>query len=132
MLKLGDFGLARMYEVGEVSSGLTMQGDYGGTFAFMPPEQITEFRESRPTNDVYAVGATLYNLLSGRYVYDFPSQIERKVLMLAPGRPGADPLTPPGYSCGTGRDHSPPVKRRAGSIVSLRCAMHEALLPHGP
>ena len=86
VLKLGDFGLARMYESASFS-GLTMQGDYGGTFAFMPPEQITEFRESRPTNDVYAVGATLYNLLTGRYVYDFPSQIERKVLMLLQDEP---------------------------------------------
>jgi serine/threonine-protein kinase len=86
VVKLADFGLARVYQSASFS-GLTMQGDYSGTFPFMPPEQITEFRESRPTNDLYAVGATLYNLLTGRFIYNFPPEIERKVLMLLQDEP---------------------------------------------
>src|SRR6202030_1483231 len=81
VVKLADFGLARVYQ-SATFSGLTMQGDYGGTYPFMPPEQITRFRESRPANDLYAVGATLYNLLTGKYIYDFPRAIERSVAML--------------------------------------------------
>jgi pSer/pThr/pTyr-binding forkhead associated (FHA) protein len=81
VVKLADFGLARVYQ-SATFSGLTMQGDYGGTYPFMPPEQITHFRESQPPNDLYAAGATLYNLLTGRYVYDFPPTIERSVAML--------------------------------------------------
>jgi serine/threonine-protein kinase len=55
-----------------------MTGDVAGTPAFMAPEQITHYREALPATDLYAVGATLYNLLTERYVYDFP-----------PGRPEA-------------------------------------------
>lgn len=80
-LKLADFGLARVYQASSFS-GLTMQGDYGGTYPFMPPEQLTKFREAVPANDVYSAGATLYNLLTGKYVYDFPAALESKVLML--------------------------------------------------
>lgn len=69
-VRLADFGLARVYESTSLS-GLTMKGDVRGTFPFMPPEQIFCFRESKPPVDQYAAGATLYNLLTGAYVYDF-------------------------------------------------------------
>jgi serine/threonine protein kinase len=49
----------------------------GGTVAFMPPEQVTHFRRAKPPADQYSAAATLYNLLTGRYLFDFE---------LAPGR----------------------------------------------
>ena len=36
-----------------------------GTFAYMPPEQIKDFRNVRPTSDIYAIGMTAYSLLAG-------------------------------------------------------------------
>ena len=69
-VKLTDFGLARVYEDSRLS-GLTMTGDMGGTPAFMPPEQILDFRNVGPAADVYGVAATLYYLLTGKYVFDF-------------------------------------------------------------
>jgi serine/threonine-protein kinase len=69
VVKLADFGLARAYQASALS-GLTMTGSAGGTPAFMPPEQITDFRRVRPAADQYAAAATLYNLLSGRLLYD--------------------------------------------------------------
>src|SRR5262249_40746159 len=66
---LADFGLARVYQASEMS-GLTFNGDIGGTVAFMPPEQITEYRDAKPPSDQYAAAASLYNLLTGKYVYD--------------------------------------------------------------
>jgi serine/threonine protein kinase len=36
-----------------------------GTFAYMPPEQIRDFRNVRPTADIYAIGMTAYSLLAG-------------------------------------------------------------------
>src|SRR5262249_22179612 len=45
VVKLVDFGLARVYQESSMS-GLTMTGDLGGTLAFMAPEQITSFRSA--------------------------------------------------------------------------------------
>lgn len=71
VVKLADFGLARVYQASRLS-GLTMMGHVGGTYAFMAPEQITHFRDAKPPVDLYAAGATLYHLLTGTYIYDPP------------------------------------------------------------
>jgi len=62
--KLTDFGLARSFTATGMS-GITMAGDMAGTFAYMPPEQIRDFRNVRPTADIYAIGMTAYSLLAG-------------------------------------------------------------------
>ena len=69
-VKLADFGLARVCQDSQVSE-LTLPGEVGGTMAFMPPEQLTEFRNVTPAADQYSAAATLYNLLSGKYLFDF-------------------------------------------------------------
>jgi eukaryotic-like serine/threonine-protein kinase len=69
-LKLADFGLARVYQASQLS-GLTLSGDVGGTIAFLPPEQITSYRDAKPAADQYGASATLYYLLTGEVVYDF-------------------------------------------------------------
>lgn len=66
--KLGDFGLARAYEVSQVS-GLTIQGEVGGTPHFMAPEQITHYRDVKPTADQYSIAATMYFLLTANYPF---------------------------------------------------------------
>ena len=42
-----------------------MAGESAGTIAYMPPEQIRNFRDVKPQSDIYAVGMTAYSLLSG-------------------------------------------------------------------
>jgi serine/threonine-protein kinase len=69
-VKLADFGLARVYQESRMS-GLTIEGDVGGTVAFMAPEQITGFRQTKPAADQYAAAAALYNLLTGQLLFDF-------------------------------------------------------------
>ena len=56
-----------------------MTGDIGGTVAFMAPEQITHYREVKPPVDQYAAAATLYNLLTGQYVYDLPRELSKQI-----------------------------------------------------
>lgn len=70
IVKLADFGLARVYQASQVS-GLTMEGQVGGTVAFMPPEQILHFRDVKPAADQYSTAATLYTLLTGCCLFDF-------------------------------------------------------------
>jgi serine/threonine-protein kinase len=62
--KLTDFGLAKSFKQSGMS-GVTMAGESAGTIAYMPPEQIRNFRDVRPQSDIYAVGMTAYSLLTG-------------------------------------------------------------------
>lgn len=70
VVKLADFGLARCYEASGMS-GRTLHGEIGGTPAFMAPEQVTHYRDVQPAADQYGAAASLYYLLTGRYVLDF-------------------------------------------------------------
>jgi serine/threonine-protein kinase len=69
--KLTDFGLAKSFTQSGMS-GITMAGEMAGTFAYMPPEQIRDFRDVRPTSDIYAMGMTAYSLLTGELALDLP------------------------------------------------------------
>lgn len=78
VVKVSDFGLARVYQTSRMS-GLTMKGDLGGTLPFIAPEQITDLRQARPTVDQYSAAATLYKLLTDRYIHDLPGRIEQHI-----------------------------------------------------
>jgi len=64
--KLADFGIARMPD-----SDLTQVGIFMGTPGYAPPEAISR-GEYTPQADVFAWGAVLYELLSGRIPYEGP------------------------------------------------------------
>jgi len=59
--KLGDFGLA----IARDTSRLTAEGTMVGTAAYMPPEQALG-RAPDARSDLYALGAMLYELVTGR------------------------------------------------------------------
>jgi WD40 repeat protein len=64
--KITDFGLARFLEEGD-GSLRTRSGEVIGTPSYMAPEQAAgRVREAGPAIDVYALGAILYELLTGR------------------------------------------------------------------
>ncbi|MGV8039432.1 MAG: serine/threonine-protein kinase [Thermoanaerobaculaceae bacterium] len=63
--KITDYGLAKSYEdAGRSIFDYTRAGEAGGSLLFMPPEQVLNFRFVTPAADVYAVGVTLYYLLT--------------------------------------------------------------------
>jgi eukaryotic-like serine/threonine-protein kinase len=86
MARLADFGLARAYQASQLS-GLTMLGQTGGTVEFMAPEQITNFRAAKPPADQYAGAATLYNLLTGQFIMDFPREVRERLLLVLQAEP---------------------------------------------
>jgi len=67
--KLTDFGLAKSFTQSGLS-GVTMAGEMAGTLAYMPPEQLRNFRDVKPQSDIYAVGMTAYSLLTGCLALD--------------------------------------------------------------
>jgi serine/threonine-protein kinase len=73
LAKLTDFGLAKSFTHSGMS-GVTMAGEMAGTLAYMPPEQLRNFRDVRPQSDIYAVGMTAYSLLSGTIALDLPKK----------------------------------------------------------
>jgi len=64
--KLADFGIARMPD-----SDLTQVGIFMGTPGYAPPEAISNGSYTTQA-DVFAWGAVLYELLSGRIAYEGP------------------------------------------------------------
>lgn len=71
VVKIADFGLAKSYQDAGATV-LTKPGQIGGTAPYMPPEQIRQFTNVLPPADIYAMGATLYRLLTGTYPHDVP------------------------------------------------------------
>ncbi len=67
--KLTDFGLAKSFKQTGMS-GVTMVGDVAGTIAYMPPEQIRDFKDVQPPSDIYAMGMTAYTLLTASHALD--------------------------------------------------------------
>jgi WD40 repeat protein/tRNA A-37 threonylcarbamoyl transferase component Bud32 len=61
--KITDFGLAKLVED---SAGPTRPGEAMGTPSYMAPEQVRGDARLGPAIDVYALGAILYEMLTGR------------------------------------------------------------------
>jgi serine/threonine protein kinase len=68
--KVGDYGLAKAFDLAGLS-GQTLTGTQAGTPAFMPRQQLLDFKYARPEVDVWAAAACLYNMLTGSFPRDF-------------------------------------------------------------
>jgi eukaryotic-like serine/threonine-protein kinase len=65
-VKLTDFGLAK--SLGDHQ--LTNDGDIVGSLHYMPPEQVRRQTEPDPRSDIYSAGAVLYELLTGKKLFE--------------------------------------------------------------
>jgi WD40 repeat protein len=85
--RVTDFGLAKKVEG---DSGLTGSGQIMGTPSYMPPEQAGGKRgEVGPAADVYALGATLYALVTGRPPFQAATAVDTVLMVL-----GDEPVSP--------------------------------------
>ena len=85
-VKLLDFGLAKVQQltpgspsivptlVTAASQPLTMQGTILGTLQYMSPEQL-EGKEADARSDIFAFGAILYEMATGRRAFEGKSQV---------------------------------------------------------
>ncbi|HST09218.1 MAG TPA: protein kinase [Terriglobales bacterium] len=107
--KLMDFGLAKPVSGGPPSSGLsetlatpqhplTQEGMVVGTFQYMSPEQV-EGKEADARSDVFALGAVLYEMVTGRRAFEGKTTASTIAAILAAEPPpisSVQPLSPPG------------------------------------
>ena len=77
LVRLADFGLARMDDVAATRTGLNL-----GSPAYSAPEQLAGLGES-PATDVWGLGVTLFELLAGRLPFESDSlgQLLRQVAL---------------------------------------------------
>jgi serine/threonine-protein kinase len=79
-VKLIDFGVVRLFDPSKGTDTLKM-----GTAGYAPPEQYAGKGQTTPRSDVYALGATLYELLTGDdptehpFVFTPPRQLKPSV-----------------------------------------------------
>ena len=75
-IKVADFGISS--SLNESATRVTVQGASSGTPAYMSPQQVMGERPSH-LDDIYALGATLYELLTGKPPF-YRGQILAQVL----------------------------------------------------
>ena len=131
LVKVADFGLAKnFHESG--ASGITRDGALGGTLPYMSNEQLLDFKYVKPPADIYALGATLYRLLSGEYPRDYRDgenwirvSLEQPIVPLAARRLGR--AVPSSLCAVIERALAPDVAHRYQSAPEMRAALAAAI-----
>ena len=101
VIKVLDVGLARAgaWALGAAeAAGLTRAGSLVGTADYVAPEQVEDPRRADGRSDLYALGCTLYHLLSGRVPFPEGTPVQKALRHLseqpeplAQVRPGLPP-----------------------------------------
>lgn len=91
LVKVLDFGLARLLRAGEVSSVETVSKvtEAGGTLPYMAPEQLRgEAPDAR--SDIYAIGAVVYEMATGQRPFEakLSTALADDILHKPPAPPG--------------------------------------------
>jgi len=111
-VKVLDFGVARWAD-GKQSSDMTAVGMVLGTPAYMPPEQALGKRESVDAqSDIWAVGATLFVVLSGEQVHEGG---DAKAKLIATARTPARPI----------QEVAPDVPRSVANVIDRALAFEK-------
>lgn len=93
--RITDFGLARaLVEGADGSQPLTRSGVAMGTPGYMAPEQVRSARDIDERADVFALGAVLYELVTGRPAFDGVGMVSVYEQMMARRTPEVASLAP--------------------------------------
>jgi serine/threonine protein kinase len=86
IVKLIDFGVARLRELAQVGVGLTQTNHLLGSMGYMAPEQFHDPKNAGPPADLYAVGVVLFRVIAGRLPFVHRS-LEAVIRMKCEGEP---------------------------------------------
>lgn len=109
--KIGDYGLAKAFDLAGLS-GQTMSGSMAGTPAFMPRQQVLNFKYVQPEVDVWATAASLYFMLTGYLPREFKSGDDPFLVVL--------------------RDNPTPIRKRDANIPKKLAELIDAALIDNP
>jgi len=114
-VKVIDFGIARLRET-QMPRSATKSGAAMGTPAFMPPEQaLGLWDEVGARSDLWALGATMVNLLTGRLLHEARTAEEQMLFSMTKNSPSLQSMLP-----GAHRDICRLVDRALAFDKSLR------------
>ena len=100
-LKIADLGLAAYTEENSQNTRLTMEGSAVGSPHYMSPEQTLGEHEIDFRTDMYALGATLYHMLTGKTPYEgttVGAVLAKKLSESIPDPRAVRPELPPGVA----------------------------------
>lgn len=133
-IKVLDFGIARLLELGRAPA--TRTGTLMGTPAFMPPEQARgRWSDVDARTDIWALGATMFTLLTGRLVHEARTLNEALLAAMSAAAPPIRhvlPNVPPPIAEIVDRALEPTRERRFQDARSMQTAVREALARHPP
>jgi hypothetical protein len=134
-LKVLDFGIAKVFEAQRAKGTATKVGVVMGTPAFMAPEQArARWDEVDGRTDLWAVGATMFTLLTGRHVHEGVSGNEQLILSAttqAPSVSQVDANVPPAVAAIVDRALAFDRGTRWPDAASMHAAVSAALLALG-
>jgi len=75
-VKILDFGIAKILQ----DKGLTKTGTKMGTIYYMSPEQVKAVKDIDHRTDIYSIGVTLYEMLSGRIPFNVDTDSDFEIM----------------------------------------------------
>jgi len=116
VVKLADLGLARSTEKPDT---LTIEGTALGTPYYMSPEQVRGETDVDTRADIYALGATLYHMVTGEFPYEGPNAGAIMARHLADPVPSA-------------KQNNPDVSRATDELIQRMMAKDRDARPRNP